>query len=406
MTRKMKKNVQNRQKKPTPFADAGRIAGQQVGKMFNMPYLKGVGKWLGSGIGQIFGSGDYQMMGPSPKYNVLASDRQIPQFSTSERTNIVCNREYIGDIGGSVGFLNRSYPLNPGLSTTFPWLSSVAKCYQQYRIHGLIFEFRPLLTDFVLNGAPGVIVMATNYNADRPPFTTKVQMENAEYAVSVKPTMNMIHGIECAESDTPQTRLYVRTGAVPGGQDLRSYDLGLTQIATQLNPTQLLGELWVSYCVELFKPLLPEDIGVDAKTSVISRISHSSASPLGTVQVTTAGDIPGIIVNSTTISMDISVPNGNYLLAIIWKGDTNGVIFIPSLATSSGVTSVPTVFGNSTSLVTTQPGTSTLSCFLNYYFKLVSSDSVQTITLNGGGILPTVNTACTITLTKVDDIYE
>jgi len=64
------------------------------------------------------------------------------------------------------------------------------------------------VTDFVTNGAPGVVIMAANYNADAKNYTTKQEMENSEYAVSVKPTRDLIHGIECATDHTIATALH------------------------------------------------------------------------------------------------------------------------------------------------------------------------------------------------------
>jgi len=202
-TIKTKQQTRAVARKPaTPFGDAGAIAGNALGQMFNMPFLKGAGRFLGSGIGSIFGSGDYTLTGAVPEYNVLTNSKQIPQFSTSHATNLVCHREYLGDITGTTTFSNRSYPLNPGNSKTFPWLSTIAQNYQQYKIHGIIFEFRPLITDFVTAGSPGVVVMATNYNANAAPYDTKQEMENSEFAVSVKPTNALIHGVECAKGET------------------------------------------------------------------------------------------------------------------------------------------------------------------------------------------------------------
>lgn len=293
MTNKTKQRKQVvRRRKQTPFADAGQIAGNALGTMFNQPWMKGVGRWLGSGIGAIFGSGDYTMVGQTPQYNVLTNGAQVPQFKTGNKTNVICHREYLGDINGSTVFTNHRYRLNPGDPKTFPWLSTIAAQYQQYRFHGIIFEFRPLITDFVTSGAPGVVVFATNYNADAPKYTSKIQMENSEYAVSVKPTTGLIHGVECAPGETPVKQLYVRTGKVPEGQDLRLYDLGQTQFATQQNPNQILGELWVSYCVEFFKPQLNDDIASHVQSYRETRGSPTSFSPFGNAIITPAvGDL-------------------------------------------------------------------------------------------------------------------
>jgi hypothetical protein len=311
-------------KKATPFADAGAIAGAGLGNMFGLPFLKGVGKFLGSGIGSIFGSGDYQMVGPVPSYNLLLNGAQIPQFSTTRATNVVSHREYLGDITGNASFINRSFPLNPGLASTFPWLSTIAQNYQEYRFHGLIFEFRPLITDFASSGSPGVVVMATNYNADAPAYTTKQQMENSEFAVSVKPTCGLIHGIECADNQTVLSELYVRTGEPASGQDKRLYDIGLFQFASQANTAITLGELWVSYTVEFFKPILPVDVGGNVLSYHWGRTGTTGALPLGTDTIFADGDLPGVLISSTSITW-FAQPGNEYSIAISWLGTSTAI---------------------------------------------------------------------------------
>lgn len=320
---------QSKGKKKTPFSDAGAIVGSRLGTMFNAPYLRGVGKWLGSGIGSIFGSGDYQVVGAQPSYNVLMNGAQIPKFSSTNASNIVCHREYLGDIAGSSAFLNRPFALNPGMATTFPWLATVAQNYQQYKFHGLIFEFRSLITDFVTSGAPGVVVMATNYNADSPAYNTKQEMENSEYAVSTKPTINLMHGVECALDQTVLSQLYVRTGALPVGQDLKFTDLGLFQLASQLNPAgSLIGELWVSYCVEFFKPILPNDVGGNVLTWRSYRSTFSTADPLGTTAIEEEGDLITTIT-SKSITF-VGQPGNLYLIEIGWLGSNPVAMTYPT----------------------------------------------------------------------------
>jgi len=242
-------------KKKTPFANVGRSLGSMATAYTGIPGLKGLGALFGSKIGSIFGSGDYVVAGPQPKMNVLSGS--VPQFSTTQATNVVCHREFIGDITGTAAFTNRVFPLNPGDTQTFPWLSTVAANYSQYRFHGVVFEFKPLITDYVVGGAPGVIVLSTNYNADDAAFVNKRQMENSEFATSVKPTENLMHMIECDPKQTSINELYVRVGSNPSGVDKKTTDLANFQLATQGNPVQLLGELWVTYCVEFFKPEVP-----------------------------------------------------------------------------------------------------------------------------------------------------
>lgn len=299
-------------KRKTPYADAGGTVGTLLGGMFNRPNLgKAIGRYLGTGIGSIFGSGDYTLTGMQPQYNVLTNGAQIPKFDQSRHSTVISHREYLGDITGTTAFTIQEYALNPGMANTFPWLSSVAVQFQEYRIHGMIFEFRPLITDFVTAGQPGVVVMATNYNAEAAPYTTKQQMENSEFAVSVKPTCNLIHGIECAGNQTILPQRYVRNGSLPTDVDLQLYDYGKFQFATQGNPVAVIGELWVSYTIEFFKPILTPDLASDAHGVHIRMETVTTSNTCGSLKAITGN----LAVTTTTNSVTFPTQSGaKYML--------------------------------------------------------------------------------------------
>lgn len=108
-------------------------------------------------------------------------------------------------------------------------------------------------------GSLGAVVMATEYNAAKPVFANKIEMENYEFAQSSKPSISMAHPIECAPHQTPLTELYIRQPTTNlTGQDIKTYDMGNFQIASQGIPVtgsaQSLGELWVTYEIILYKP--------------------------------------------------------------------------------------------------------------------------------------------------------
>ena len=402
LTQKLQQvSVRPKRKKATPFADAGAITGQRLGSMFNLPMLKGVGRWLGSGIGTILGSGDYSVVGAAPAYNVLSNGNQIPKFASTKQTNIVCHREYLGDIFGTVGFSNTSYPLNPGISTTFPWLSSIARNYQQYKFHGIIFEFRPLITDFVTNGAPGVVIMATNYNADSPVYDSKQEMENSEYAVSVKPTRDLMHGVECATNQTVLSELYIRSGAVPAGQDLRLYDLGSFQFATQANPVQDLGELWVSYCVEFFKPVLPETVGGDGFAQHISKTGYTNAKPLGDVVAYSVGNA-GAVTGTSSLTF-MAQPGNYYFVSVTWRGTSAAAYNIPPLSETSGIQKVNFFVGGAGGFIADpDAGIVCKDASAQMYYKCIAiNPGLQAITF-GSGTLPSTPVSVDIFLTVVD----
>lgn len=372
----------------TPFADVGRIVGGSAGSLFGNPKVgANIGRWLGSGIGSIFGSGDYTMVGQQPAYNVLTNGNQIPKFSSDGQANVVTHREYLGDISGTALFTNNAYPLNPGMSKTFPWLSTVAGCYQEYKWHGLIFEFRPLTTDFANAGVPGVVIMSTNYNADAPLYLSKQQMENAEFAVSTKPTLACIHGVECAVTHNVLGTKFVRDTLPPAGQDLRLYDHGNFQFATQNNsPNVVLGELWVSYCVELLKPILPGTIG-GGGISHFYRASTGGTTALGSVAVRVLVNELDIAVTSNTITFPNAL-TGTYNIKILHVG--TAALF--SGFTLSSVTNgevIPNIFDGATVGFGQAPsGVTTSNVMYDTYVKL-TPNNVSTVLTFAVGVFPT-----------------
>ena len=201
-----------------------------------------------------------------------------PTVQNSSTGFIIRHREYIGEMIGSQAFTGYAFSLNPGLNSTFPWLASVAQNFEEWVPRGIIFEYKTMSSDAVVstnaNAGLGTVIMATEYNPYNGAFSNKQQMENYENAKSCKPSQSMIHGVECAKHLNVQGSFFVRTGDVPVGQDIRLYDLGLFQIAAQGMQAfgSNIGELWVSYEIELRKPRIP--VGVAGQDDGNSNTDH------------------------------------------------------------------------------------------------------------------------------------
>jgi len=252
------------------FRQGGATLGGMLGSALGGPAGGAIGGVLGRGAGamfsKLFGHGDYAVSNVDQlKRNnlVLSNAAQIPQFGSGKVACKFVHREFLGDVYSSAtagAFKIDTYPINPGLSQTFPWLSGVVGAkFQQYRINGMTFEFRSMSSDALnsTNTALGSVIMSTDYDSADATFASKQEMENTEYGVSCKPSVNMLHGIECERSQTPVNELYIRAYSVPSGKDIRLYDLGAFSIAsvgcqgTSVN----LGELWVSYDIDAFKAI-------------------------------------------------------------------------------------------------------------------------------------------------------
>jgi len=192
--------------------------------------------------------------------------------------------------GAPQPFVLQSFPINPGLEGTFPWLSQLACNYDEYTIKQLIFTFKSTTTESsnTTNGQVGTIIMATNYNAAAPVFSDKVTMLQYAHANSDRITNSIQHGVECDPSKlSGSTGEYVRNNPVVSGQDLKTYDHGRFQIAvancanTYANVS--LGELWVSYTIELRKPKFYSALGLNiSKDIFVSSGGETTSLVMGT----------------------------------------------------------------------------------------------------------------------------
>lgn len=221
-----------------------------------------LGKWVGTKLGSLLGSiigfGDYEVEHNS----IMKGGMTPPQIVNSSNHGgfIVRHREYIKDIKPTLDFSIESFTINPGDDDTFPWLATLSQNFEEYRMRGLIFEFKSMSSDAVLSTAAssglGSVIMSTQYNVLQPAFADKAHMENYEFATSSKPSCTFIHPVECKASMIAQSHLYIRN-TTSGTGDARLYDLGKFSIATQGcqgDEDAVIGELWASYEVELYFP--------------------------------------------------------------------------------------------------------------------------------------------------------
>jgi hypothetical protein len=303
------------------MADTGAAVG---GSMYGQ-IGAAVGRAAGSILPRIFGSGGYAIHGNS----ILSNG--IPSFLNGGDGVRVCHREYLADVSGSVAFnLQYAYDINPGLSLSFPWLSTIAQGFEEYEFRGLVFEFRTTCGSAVssTNNAMGTVVYATNYDVLDPQFQTKAQMESYEYSTSVVPWQSMIHPVECKSTRNPLRTLYVRTGGVPAGADQRLYDVGLFQVGVSgQQATNLIGEVWVSYDCVFRKPRIPVEVGIGSDPTILHAVEKANgtataAAPFGTTGLDIVNNGLVWVTGSSaapTTSLIFTEP-GDYLIVMAWHG--------------------------------------------------------------------------------------
>jgi len=329
--------------------------------------------------------------------NLVQGGDPIPSFvPTPDGSSVVIShREYIGDVfapPAGDSFQNTPYSVNPGIERTFPWLSQIAQNYDEYTIHQLMFSYRSTVSDFAANtGQIGQVIMATIYNAASEPFSDKSAMMQYDSSMSTKTSESMIHGVECDPSKLSGPRgRFIRANPVLVGQDINQYDHGLFNIAVTETPNgyenQAMGELWVSYTVELRKPKFFTNRGLGISRDVfVCRDNFNSDAPFGGVSnpgsllrgqqnnigCTLVQEDPSIAlpVGLTSINTDsgnsntVSVGGQNIAFKLIFPANYAGTVRIAFATTNTGpgasqlfgfsqgnIVAVNDVFGNGADL--------------------------------------------------------
>lgn len=248
--------------------------------------------------------------------NGAVASNIVPQFHPSDLHTITySNREYVRDIfapPANTVFSLQSWELNPGLPTSFPWLSQLAINFEEYELVQLAYTFKSTIADFAANsGQVGQVLMCTQYNPDSSPFATKDEMMLYEGGMSCKTTESLIHGVECDPSKvTGNVKKFVRVGKIPPTEDMKNYDLGRTSLAVVNAPTsyagQQIGELWVSYTVVLRNPKIASGNAYNVRRDVF--IAPPKNIPASATDVRIADPSTFLACARNSLGCDIALP--------------------------------------------------------------------------------------------------
>ena len=381
-----------------------RMLGNHLGNMA----LPGVGGPAGADIGgrisNFLGFGKYRSGRGS-----IQSIRQVPTMHGT--TNAFCFKytEYIGDVicsGTQGGWKSGVYVVNPGNSFCFPFLSSIAANFQSYRFKGLAFTYKPTSgeTTTAANGntALGKIIMSFAYNVNSPAYQNEIEQGNAMWSTVCKPSEYTTMGVECASKMLVGSSTKLVTSAlqsitidangvggalagVPSGQDAHLYDMGYLQISSVGLPATAavnLGEMHVSYDIELYQPTLQVLAGATNDTAHFTFTGVDNTHWIGIDGATrvTLFDHMGITLSALSVVFPAGVV-GTFLLIFYWSG-TAAAAGPPTVAAASNW--VPkNMFSGGYSMGAPQSALAGQTQMMNMWaITLVNPSNVSTFTLN------------------------
>jgi hypothetical protein len=178
----------------------------------------------------------------------------------NDQSVVVRHKEFVTEVKGSTAFSVQSVlPINPGLASTFPWLATIAGSFQEYRVRGMVYHYVPS-SGSVASASPslGTVMVQTSYRSSDSQPVSKAEMLNEYCASECVPSDSFCHPVECDPRENPFNVQYVRSTNVPANDNKLLYDLGVTYVATSGQQTNgaVLGDLWVTYEIELKKPMV------------------------------------------------------------------------------------------------------------------------------------------------------
>lgn len=298
------------------------------------------GYGLGASFSKMRGWGDYtagvsgnQLIGADSQQQISVNQTSLSGDVYIEHTEFVQNISCSASGAGQSAFQVVKFPINAGLSTTFPFLSQLAQNFVLAEFQGLVFQYKPTSGESgAASNALGKVIFATNYDPNETAFLNSVQMANEDYANTCKPSVGMVHGVETHPAQSLMDLKYIRTGAV--SRDLSFFDLGNFWVATEGIPfsaagTQILGELWVSYRVRLSRANLygsllglniSQDLfeGTSSATQLVASTTLSKSSNTLGCTITNVSSTAGLLTFPANISL------GTFLVQIAWEESTVG----------------------------------------------------------------------------------
>lgn len=254
----------------------------------------------------------------------------------SDRASVrIVHSEYFDKITSvDNNFKVKSYQVNPGLNTCFPWLSGVATRYETYKFRRLEF--------FIRTRSPstygGTVGMCFDFDAlDPAPIN---QLSALTYhdktADSAWSDQSLVCDLRLGDK-TPSK--YTRPGLPTSynNYDLKTYDIGTLHVFTDgTGNSANCGLLGVSYDIELFTPQVETPVGGSFSNTTGLDAAHCFGS-LPTISVDGNSTFPFTVSSSDTITF---MQNFEGVLSFLATGTGFNNSPAPTLTGEGAVTAI------------------------------------------------------------------
>lgn len=202
----------------------------------------------------------------SKKSNKKANVSEKISFSTTSKKQgldvkardgsfVIKRREFLQNVNpqDSEDLEVSKFIVNPGISSTFPWLSSLSRSFQKYKVRNVRMEYKTACSTFL----PGMVMIAPVFNIkDKIP---KTKIELLEYSYCKRAPVWKDFSVAIRGSDLSYKEYYIRDNASSNIIEEFLYDCCYFCIAADgvTEETAYIGELWLEYEIVLEQPRRP-----------------------------------------------------------------------------------------------------------------------------------------------------
>jgi len=285
------------------------------------------------------------------------SEFQAPQMSSRGQNTLVRHREYIADVPSSVLFAVLStYSINPGLALSFPWLSQVAQRFEKYRFRFLRYTFETIAP----TTSVGSVMLVPDFDAEDAAPSTKAQA--LSYKSSVRSQVWERIALDVKKEDLSAVpQYYIRAGPLTGSYDIKTYDVGNLFICSSGSAnSNVIGELWVEYDVELLAPTIQPDSLFSPLGAYVQPLSFSGSS-----NAQLFGATQTIKNNGINFTID---PSGTFVTFTTYFKGILLVYIVGSTAVNDATT-----FGSALTVIDNQVINVTSSTYMGNFFVTASA---------------------------------
>lgn len=185
---------------------------------------------------------------------VRTGPRVPPRITNTSKGVIVRHKEmFLVPSVVDASFVTSGYWVNPGMTSVFPWLSSIALRYETYRFHSLRFIWQSQCPTI----SPGSVGLALDFDVSDPGPADLMEYMSMQDS-TVGPVWSPL-ALNVDLSGSHGTFKYVRAGMPAGTWDQKTYDLGSFYFMTNgLTVPTSPGMVLVEYEIELCTPQIQD----------------------------------------------------------------------------------------------------------------------------------------------------